>query len=37
MTQRHCCSGSVEVFGENITLDAFTCIWLAEGLGWANR
>lgn len=37
VTQRYCCFGSVEVFGENITLDPFTCIWLAEGLGWGNR
>lgn len=37
VTQRYCCFGSAEVFGENITLDPFTCIWLAEGLDWGNR
>lgn len=37
VTQAYCCFGSVDVFGENITLDPFTCSWLAEGLGWGNR
>lgn len=26
-----------KVFGENITLDPFTCVWLADGLDWGNR
>lgn len=26
VTQRYCCFGWVKVFGENITLDPFTCI-----------